>query len=98
MLRLRGSERVVRKPDQFESRLHQIESYQNLSEDRETLVPIKWYLETCLPSGSSFRLCPIVQKIALKKFRYPSTLLAFAFSFQIRFVEFVSVVESCCWY
>ena len=25
-------------------------------------------------------------------------LLAFAISFQIRFVEFVSVVESCCWF
>jgi len=33
----RISDRVVRKPDRFVSRLHQIESFQNLSEDRATL-------------------------------------------------------------
>jgi hypothetical protein len=33
VLLLRGSERAVRKPDQFMSRLHQIDSYQNLLED-----------------------------------------------------------------
>jgi hypothetical protein len=33
VLRLRGSERAVRKPDRFVSRLHQIDSYQNLLED-----------------------------------------------------------------
>ena len=42
MLRLRGSERVVRKPDRFVSSLRQIESYQNLLEDRDTLVHISW--------------------------------------------------------
>ena len=36
------SDRVVRKSDQFVSRLHQIESYQNLSENRATLILIKW--------------------------------------------------------
>jgi hypothetical protein len=33
-----------------------------------------------------------------KKFHYPRTFLTFAISFQIRFIEFVSVVESCCWF
>ena len=42
VLRLRGSERVVRKPDRVVSSFHQIESYQNLSEDRDTLVHITW--------------------------------------------------------
>ena len=31
----RFQDRVVRKPDRIVSRLHQIESYQNLSEDQE---------------------------------------------------------------
>ena len=31
-------------------------------------------------------------------FRCPIALCAFAISFQIRVVEFVSVVESCCWF
>jgi hypothetical protein len=35
VLRLQGSGRVVRKPDRIVQRLHQIESYQNLSEDWE---------------------------------------------------------------
>ena len=37
MLRLRGSERVVRKPDRFVYRLRLNQDYQNLSEDREPL-------------------------------------------------------------
>ena len=37
MLRLRGSERVIRKPDRFVYRLRLNQDYQNLSEDREPL-------------------------------------------------------------
>ena len=33
-----------------------------------------------------------------KKYHCPRSVLAFVISFQIRFVEFVSVVESCCWF
>ena len=42
--------------------------------------------------------CPRVHKNPTNKYHYPRTILAFAFSFQIRFVDFVSVVESCCWF
>lgn len=47
MLRLQGSERVVRKPNRFVSRLHQIELIQNLLEDRDP-VPVKLDLFCCL--------------------------------------------------
>ena len=52
MLRLRGSERVVRKPDRFVSRLHQIEHIQNLLEDRDPVPHQVVIRASGVPSGS----------------------------------------------
>ena len=41
---------------------------------------------------------PRVHKNPTKKNHCPRSILAFAILFQIHFVEFVSVVESCCWF
>ena len=54
MLRLRGSERVVRKPDRFVSHLHQIEFIQNLLEDRDP-VPISPSEEVYIYGGKGLR-------------------------------------------
>ena len=59
--------------------------------------PVRYY-----PLFFPFRFischCPRVHKNPTKKYHCPRSVLAFAISFQIRFVEFVSVVESCCWF
>ena len=47
----------------------------------------------------SFRVTVLEStKTLQKEYHCPRSILAFAISFQIRFVEFVSVVESCCWF
>jgi hypothetical protein len=54
VLRLRGSERAVQKPDQFVSRLHQIDSYQNLLEDWAIQFTSSDIRALGAPSGSPF--------------------------------------------
>ena len=76
-----------------------------LSEDRalSTSSGIRFQVSReVLPFVFPFRFvschCPRVHKNPTKKYHCPRSVLAFAISFQIRFVEFVSVVESCCWF
>ena len=79
--------------------------YLYLSEDRaySSSSGIRFQVSReVLPFVFPFRFvsyhCPRVHKNPTKKYHYPRTILSFAISFQIRFVEFVSVVESCCWF
>ena len=68
--------------------------YQVVSDFR---FPVRYY-PSFLPFHS-FRLTVLEStKTLQKKYHCPRTVLAFAISFQIRFVEFVSVVESYCWF
>ena len=74
MLRLRGSERVVRKPDRFVYRLRLNQDYQNLSEDREPLFTssgnqsFRYTVRFALILVILFN--PRVQKIALQKYLF----------------------------
>ena len=58
--------------------------------------PVRYY-PSFFPLDS-FRVTVLESTKTLKKYHCPRSVLAFAISFQIPFVEFVSVVESCCWF
>ena len=107
VLRLRGLERAVLKPDRFVCRLRPNQLTKNLSEDREPLSTssgnqsFRCTVRFILPLVN-FVLCSSYrpQKSPKKKFFPPpiTTCLAFAyFNFRVCSVEFVSWSRSCYW-